>query len=75
MSTREIEKRLIAVEQEIVDLKTNRRQGGLTHPVQALERIHGTFENDKAFREATALGRKWRESQRPSTRKSRAKRK
>jgi hypothetical protein len=73
MSATEIERRLVAVEQEIARLKANR--GALAHPIQALEQIHGTFEDDEAFREAMRLGRKWRESQRPIVRKARAKRK
>jgi hypothetical protein len=72
MSTREIEKRLAIIEQEIAHLKAERRPA---HPIHALEKIHGTFENDEAFKEATRLGRKWRESQRPNARKSKAKRK
>jgi hypothetical protein len=75
MSTREIEKRLTAVEREIAHLKQERRSATGTHPVHALEKIHGTFENDAAFQEATRLGRNWRQSQRPHARKSKAKRK
>lgn len=75
MSTREIEKRLAIIEQEIAHLKAERRPPAQAHPIHALEKIHGTFENDEAFKEATRLGRKWRESQRPNARKSKAKRK
>ena len=72
MSTREIKKRLTAVEHEIARLKS---QGSIqVHPVQTLEKIHGTFENDDAFQEAARLGRKWRESQRHNARKPRARR-
>jgi hypothetical protein len=74
MGTREIEKRLTAVEREIARLKATCQSTHQTHPVHALEKIHGTFENDEAFQEATRLGRKWRESQRPNVRKSKAKR-
>jgi hypothetical protein len=75
MSTREIEKRLSAVEREVANLKTERRPGAEAHPIHALEQIHGTFENDEAFQEATRLGRNWRKSQHANARKSRAKRK
>jgi hypothetical protein len=73
MSTSELEQRLIAVEREVAQLKAQR----LTpHPVAALERIHGTFEDDAAFREAARFGRKWRKSGRPLTRrKSKARKK
>jgi hypothetical protein len=73
MSTTELEQRLIAVERDVAQLKAERRT---SHPVAALERIHGTFEDDASFREAARLGRKWRNSQRPSTTgKSRARKK
>jgi hypothetical protein len=71
MSTTEIEKRLTALEREIAQLKGKPK----THPIHVLEQIHGTFENDEAFKEAARLGRKWRDSQLSNTRKPRAKRK
>ena len=75
MSITEIEKLLGVVEQEIARLMAGRDAATKSHPIHALERIHGVFENDKAFQEATQLGRKWRDSQRPIPRKSKAKRK
>jgi hypothetical protein len=75
MSTREIERRLSAVEEEIANLKAERRPAADGHPIHTLEKIHGTFENDLAFQEATRLGRKWRDSHPPSATKSKAKRK
>ena len=72
MTASEIEKRLIAIEQELANLKSERAASAKAHPIRALEKIYGTFEDDEAFREAVRLGRKWRESQR--SRKSRAKR-
>jgi hypothetical protein len=66
----EIEKRLTALEREIAQLKRKPK----THPIGVLEQIHGTFENDEAFKEAARLGRKWRDSQRSNTRKPKAKR-
>jgi hypothetical protein len=74
MSTREIEKRLAAVEQEIERLKADRAPGSKAHPIHSPERIHGIFENDRAFQEATRAGRKWRDSQHPAVRKSKARR-
>ena len=74
MTIAEIEKRLTALEQEIAQLRQVR--DAKPHPAQVLERIHGTFENDEAFREATRLGKKWRASQDPKPRRSaKAKRK
>ncbi|HZK82711.1 MAG TPA: hypothetical protein VFC46_16625 [Humisphaera sp.] len=75
MSVTEIEKRLAKIEREIAALRSERAGTTPTHPIQAIERIHGAFENDEAFKEAVRLGRKWRESQRFPIRKSKAKRK
>ena len=75
MTTTELEKRLTAVEQDLARLKARHRSEASTHPIHALEKIHGTFENDDAFQEAMRLGRKWREAQRPRARKPKAKRK
>ncbi len=75
MTTAELIKRLAAVEREIADLKADRKVEVKAHPIYALERIHGTFKNDAAFREATCLGRKWRDSQSSSMPKTKAKRK
>jgi hypothetical protein len=74
MTTASIEKRLTAIEQDLAQLKAERNPAKV-HPVIALERIHATFENDESFQEAARLGRKWRESQRPKTRKTKGKRK
>ena len=74
MSITEIEQRLLALERQLAKLAASQRPHEAEHPVETLKRIHGTFENDDAFREATRLGRKWRQSQRPNGRKK-AKRK
>jgi hypothetical protein len=58
----ELEKRLAVVEREVAALKAER--GDVKrHPVKMLESVHGTFEDDKASREARCLGRRWRKSQ------------
>jgi hypothetical protein len=75
MSTREFEKRLIAMEREIASLKAHGGGAAEAHPIHALEKIHGTFENDEAFQEAAGFCRKWRASQRAGVRRSKAKRK
>lgn len=73
MSTNNIEKRLTALEREIAQLKA--RTVAQMHPVHSLDRIHGMFEDDVAFREASKLGRKWRKSDRPLTPRKRKARK
>lgn len=75
MSKVEIEKRLSALERELARLKGQGIPAAKSHPIHTLEKIHGTFENDEAFREASRLGREWREAQRPRARKAKAKRK
>ena len=75
MSTTEIEKRLASLEHEVATLKATRHQLPKLRPIDVLESIHGTFEDDEAFRQAARFGRTWRNSQRPSARKSKAKRK
>jgi hypothetical protein len=70
MSNVEIEKRLSAIEQEIADLKDRRQSNGKRSPIESLEAIHGSLQDDEALREASRLGRKWRRSQGAGTRKS-----
>ena len=61
-SKRRIEERLKVIESEIAALKAAASLSPHTHPVYALERLHGTFENDKILREAMKIGRQWRTS-------------
>jgi hypothetical protein len=76
MKVTQLEKRLKTIEQEIARLKASRiAANGKMHPVQALQAIHGVFEDDEAFREAARLGRQWRRSSGGTTRASKAKRK
>ena len=74
MSNTEIKDRLTAIENQLADL-TSARANGRRHPIEALDQLHGSFENDAAFKEATRLGRRWRESQRPKSPRAKAKRK
>jgi hypothetical protein len=70
--TTDFENRLATLEKDVAQLKSERTG---RHPVVALEKIHGTFKNDKAFQEAMSLGRKWRKSlDTQPRRKSKAKR-
>ncbi len=77
MSIAEMEKRLTAVEQKLDALQTHATGSTAGHPIQSLQRIHATFENDDAFQEAMRLGRQWRqsESKPPRSGKPKAKRK
>jgi hypothetical protein len=75
MTTNDIAKRLSAIERELAQLKDQSiLQAAKLHPVHALERIHGSFENDDAFQEAMRLGRKWRNAD-GTAKKPKAKRK
>ncbi len=73
MSNIEIEHRLAAIESELASLKA--KSATASHPINALEKIHCTFENDRAFKDAMRLGRKWRHADRRSSRKAKARRK
>ena len=53
MNQTELADRLAAIEADLAALKAKIHP----RPVHALERIHGTFEDDAAFREAARLGR------------------
>ena len=74
MTMTDIELRLSVVESELAKLKANRRPSTRSHPVNTLDAIHGTFENDGAFQEAMRRGRKWRHAEdAKAPRKSKAK--
>ena len=75
MTSSEIEVRITAIEAELAALKAAIPSPAPSHPVHALERIHGLFENDQAFKEAARLGRQWRQSDRPKPVEPKAKRK
>ncbi len=76
MTNTELEKRLTTLETEVANLKVQNKGSLKRHPLQTLEKIHGTFPDDAAFREAMDIGRKFRNAQRPKTAsKSKVKRK
>jgi hypothetical protein len=58
MTTTEIKKRLAALEAEVATLKSSR-----TSKNRWWDKIAGAFANNPVFDEATANGRKWRESE------------
>ncbi len=65
MTTRDLEKRLAAVEQEIARIK---RGASISeeHQNHWVEKVAETFsspEDQAAFDEATRLGRKWRQAE------------
>jgi hypothetical protein len=64
MTTAQLESRLTTLEREVAGLKAERQatQPRSLHPLEVLQRTHGTFADDEAFREAARLGRKWRAS-------------
>jgi len=76
MTTIDIEKRLTAIEQQLAELRAaGNARVTAAHPAAALEKIHGTFENDEAFREAARFGKKWRQAQDVKRGRRKAKRK
>jgi hypothetical protein len=64
MTLTELELRLVTLERELARLA-----GKVDAPAPAnvnawIDQIHGTFENDAAYRQAARLGREWRKSHR-----------
>jgi hypothetical protein len=80
MTLSELESRLAVLEAKVQQLQATVPQAADQKPAVARdrwwERIHGTFENDDAFKEAMRLGREWRtgKKRKPATRKAKAKR-
>jgi len=65
MARLNLEQRMTAVEEELGRMRKAQSRSPRTHPIHTLEALHATFDDDDAFREAVAIGRKWRASQRP----------
>ena len=70
MATANLEERVAALESEVARLKAALRQRG-TSRTRWWEQIAGTFADDPAHEEAMKLGREYRESLRPKSRKRR----
>lgn len=64
MSPENLEKRVIAIEAEVAELKAKLATVS-GEDVPWWKRISGIFADDPAFEEAMRLGREWRESFRP----------
>lgn len=65
MATRELELRVTSLEKEMGLLKAKLN-------IPWWEKIAGTFDSDPTYDEAMALGRAYRDAQRPTTSKRRA---
>jgi len=66
MAVRELELRVATLEQEMARLKSKADSGWW-------EKIAGTFDDDPTYEEAMALGRAYRQAQRPKPKKRRVK--
>lgn len=64
MSTDSLEKRVVAIEAGLAELKTNLATVS-GEELPWWKRISGIYADDPAFEEAMRLGREWRESHRP----------
>lgn len=69
MTLSALEKRIAALEEELAALRRKVEAAGTSIPWW--ERIAGTFAHDPVYEEAMKLGRKYRESLRPSKRPGR----
>ena len=66
MAVRELELRVATLEQEMARLKSKADR-------RWWEKIAGTFDDDPTYEEAMALGREYRQAQRPKPKKRRVK--
>jgi hypothetical protein len=71
MSAR-LERRVAALEEQVAGLRKQQESGASGRAW--LDDLYGKFAGDPVFEKAMKLGRKYRESLRPRTRKSKAKR-
>jgi hypothetical protein len=71
MASSSLEKRVAALEEELAALR--RTIEGVAPAKPWWERIAGTFEHDPVYEQAMKLGRKYRESLRPTKRPERNK--
>jgi hypothetical protein len=65
MSTVQIEKRIKAIESELAELKAELKYKNKPSSKKGWRAIVGSFAGDPLHAQATQLGRKYRESQRP----------
>ena len=66
MTISQLELRIASLEQKLTQLadKVDSSPSGIN---AWIDQIHGTFQNDAAYRQAARLGREWRKSQRGPT--------
>jgi hypothetical protein len=69
MSTRQLEKRIKAIEDELARLKAELRRNGKNPPKLGWRATYGSFAGDPLYLEAMKLGRKYRESTRPKSKR------
>ena len=64
MSTTEIERRLVAVEEQLTHLAQRVNASPASQDMNGwVDQIHATFQNDASYRQAARLGQQWRKSQ------------
>ena len=71
MTIAQLESRLTTLEQEVARLKVQIASAP-TSGNNWIEAIAGTFANDPIFDDAMRLGHKWRQAQRPKTRRAKS---
>jgi hypothetical protein len=68
-----LEKRIAALEQQVASLQRQQQANGDNRRCW-LDDLYGKFEGDPVFAEAMKLGKKYRQSLRPRSRKAKSKR-
>jgi hypothetical protein len=72
MTLAELEIRVATLEKKLAHLVGNVETSESANRSAWIDQIHGTFQNDAAYRQAARLGREWRKSHRsPATSRSR----
>jgi hypothetical protein len=62
MTLLELESRIATLEQKLARLAGKAESSGAANINTWIDQIHGTFQDDRMYRNAASLGRKWRKS-------------
>jgi hypothetical protein len=63
MTLSELESRIANLEHKLARLANKAESPAVANINAWIDQIHGTFQDDRMYRNAASLGRKWRKSQ------------